>query len=42
VLVEELFGFRANLKTKTDMYELNNDTVSALNDKLFVLGIFCD
>jgi hypothetical protein len=42
ILVEEQFGFRKNLTTKKANYELFNEIVSALDDKLIVGGIFCD
>jgi hypothetical protein len=42
MLVEELFAFGTNLRTRKAIYELNNETVSGFNDTLYVLGIFCD
>jgi hypothetical protein len=42
IFVKEQFGFRKNLITKKATYELINDILSALNDKLIVGGIFCD
>jgi hypothetical protein len=41
-LVKGQFGFRKNLTTEKVIYELINDILSALNDKLIVGGIFCD
>jgi hypothetical protein len=42
MLVTEQFGRRKNLTTEKATYELINDILSALNDKLIVGGIFCD
>ena len=42
ILVAEQFGFRKNRTTEQATYELYNEIVSALNDKLIVAGIFCD
>jgi hypothetical protein len=42
ILVEEQFGFRKNLTTKKATYELNNEIVNALSNKLIVGWIFCD
>jgi hypothetical protein len=42
MLVKGQFGLRRNLRTRKATYELNNEIVSALNDKLCVLRIICD
>jgi len=42
MLVKGQFGFRTNLRTRKATYELNNEILSALNIKLYMLGIFCD
>jgi hypothetical protein len=42
ILVKEQFGFRKDLTTEKATYGLINDILSALNDKLFMGGIFCD
>jgi hypothetical protein len=42
ILVKEQFGFRKNLATEEATYELSNEIISALNNKLIVGGIFCD
>jgi Reverse transcriptase (RNA-dependent DNA polymerase). len=42
ILVEEQFGFKKNLTTEKATYELINEIVSALNNKLILRGIFCD
>ncbi|PNF17558.1 hypothetical protein B7P43_G15556, partial [Cryptotermes secundus] len=42
ILVKEQFGFRKDLTTEKATYELTNDILSALNDRLIVGGIFCD
>jgi hypothetical protein len=42
MLVKEQFGRRKNLTTEKATYELINDILSALNDRLIVGGIFCD
>jgi hypothetical protein len=42
ILFKEQFGFRKDLTTKKATYELINDILSALNDKIIVGGIFCD
>jgi len=34
--------FRTNLRIRKATYKLNNEIVGVLNDKLCVLGIFCD
>jgi hypothetical protein len=41
-ILAEHFGFRKNLITEKAICELLNETVSALNGKLIMLGIFCD
>jgi hypothetical protein len=41
MLVEELFGFRKNLRYRKVTYEYNK-IVSGINDTLYALGIFCD
>jgi hypothetical protein len=40
--VKEQFQFKKELTTEKSSYELINDILSALNDKLTVGGIFCD
>jgi hypothetical protein len=40
--VKEKFGFGKNLTTEKATYELSNQIISALNNKLVVGGIFCD
>jgi hypothetical protein len=42
ILVEEQFGLRKDLITWKETYELINEFVSSLNDKLIMGGIFCD
>jgi hypothetical protein len=42
ILAKEQFGFRKNLTTERATYELSNEIISALNNKLLVGGIFCD
>lgn len=42
ILSKEQFGFRKNLTTERATYELSNEIISALNNKLLVGGIFCD
>jgi len=42
MLVQELFGFRPNLKSRKAICELNNKVVIGINDKLCLLVIFCD
>ena len=40
ILAEEQFGFRSDLTTNNAIYKLVNETLSALNNKLMVGGIF--
>jgi hypothetical protein len=40
--VKEQFGFRKNLTTEKATYELTNEIVCVLHDKLIVGRIFCD
>jgi len=40
ILAEEQFGFRSNFTTNNAIYKLVNETLSALNSKLMVGGIF--
>jgi hypothetical protein len=40
ILAEEQFGFRLDLTTNNAIYKLVNETLSALNNKLMVGGIF--
>jgi hypothetical protein len=42
ILAKEQFGFRKNLTTAKATYELSNEIISALNNKLLVGRIFCD
>jgi hypothetical protein len=42
ILVKEQFGFRKGLTTEKATYEVINDILSALNDKLIMGGIFSD
>ena len=42
ILAEEEFGFRPDSATNNAMYKLVNETLSALNTKLMVGGIFFD
>jgi len=42
ILAEEQFGFRSDLTTNSAIYKLVNETLSALNNKLMVGGIFFD
>jgi hypothetical protein len=42
MLVEELFAFGTNLRTRKAIYELNDKIVNGLNDTLYILGIFYD
>jgi hypothetical protein len=42
IFAKEQFGFRKNLTTEKATYELSNEIISALNNKLLVGGIFCD
>jgi hypothetical protein len=42
ILVKKQFGFRKNLTTVKATYELSNEIISALNNKVLVGGIFCD
>ena len=42
ILVNEKFGFRNNSPTEIASYNLINDTLSSLNSKLLVGGVFCD
>jgi hypothetical protein len=42
IFVEEQFRFRKEFTTEKASYEIINDILSALIDKLIVGGIFCD
>jgi hypothetical protein len=42
ILSKALYGFRTNLKTDNATYKLTTEVLSALNNKSFVAGIFCD
>jgi hypothetical protein len=42
ILVHEQFGFRKGSSTDLASYELINNILSALNNKLLVGGVFCD
>ena len=42
ILRAEQFGFRVSSSTEKASYKLIDDTLSALNNKLMVGGIFCD
>jgi hypothetical protein len=42
ILVNEQFGFRANSSTDKATYQLINEILNVLNNKLMVGGIFCD
>jgi hypothetical protein len=39
-LAKEQYGFRSNLSTETASYKLINEVLNALNDGMFVGGIF--
>jgi hypothetical protein len=42
ILVKEQFGFKQDFNNQKSNYELINDILSALKDKLIVGGIYCD
>jgi hypothetical protein len=42
ILADKHFGVRTNLTTVKGNYELINDTLSTLSDKLLTGGILCD
>jgi len=42
ILVHEQYGFRKNLSMEDVSYNLINNILDALNNKLTVGGIFCD
>ena len=42
ILVKEQYGFRINQKTDNAVYYLTNEILNALNNNLFVGGVFCD
>jgi hypothetical protein len=42
ILAREQYGFRNKLSTETAMYKLINEVLNALNNGIFVGGIFCD
>jgi hypothetical protein len=42
ILVQEQYGFRANLKTDDATFHLTNQTLNALNNNSLVGAIFCD
>ena len=42
IIAEEQFGFRTDSATDKAIYKLINETLSALNNKLAVGGIFFD
>jgi hypothetical protein len=37
-----MFGFRTKLRIKKATHELNNETLSGLNETLCVFGILCN
>ena len=41
-MAQEQYGFRTNSSTETASYNLINNILEALNNKLIVAGIFCD
>jgi hypothetical protein len=42
ILAVEQFGFRTSLSTEKASYELIDDILNALNNRIMVEGIFCD
>jgi hypothetical protein len=42
ILTEEQFGFRKGLSTDKALYRFLDEILCALNDKMHVVGIFCD
>jgi Notch-like protein len=42
ILVNEQFGFTNNQSTEISSYNLTNVTLSSLNSKLLLGGVFCD
>jgi hypothetical protein len=42
ILAQEQYGFRAKSSTDLTTYELINNILMALNNKLTVGGLFCD
>ena len=42
ILAHEQYGFRNNLSTEAAAFNLLNNVLDALNNKLMVGGIFCD
>jgi len=42
ILVDEQFGFRNKLATTDAIFQLINEVQIALNEKIIVVGIFCD
>ena len=42
ILANEQFGFRNDLSRDSAPFKLINDTLTSLNNKLLVGGIFCD
>ena len=42
ILVKEQYGFRINSSTKAASYNVINEILKAMNNRLSVGGIFCD
>jgi hypothetical protein len=42
ILVKEQYGFRSYSSTKNASYKLIDDILTAMNNKLYVAGMFCD
>jgi hypothetical protein len=42
ILAKEQYGFRNNCSTEITSYNLINNILKALNNKMWVGGIFCD
>jgi hypothetical protein len=42
ILAREQYGFRNKQSTETAVYKLINEVLNALNNGIFVGGIFCD
>ena len=42
ILSCEQYGFRPDLNTDNATYQLTNEILHVLNNKLIIVGIFCD